>query len=921
MKQLILTLISIVAGFATAFGVPANSRPQDVRLPDGTALAVRLCGDESHRFFTTTDGYLISRSTDGFYYYLDENLIVTSRKASNISVRDTSERAFLSSINKDVSRAKMAQRSSMSKQKQQSSGLLTTFPTEGEVRGAVILVQYTDVSFSIPNANEEFSALLNQEGYSKFDGTGSARDWFLDQSSSAFNPHFDVYGPVTLPHPRAYYGENVGADDARAHEMLPHACDILDSEVDFSQYDADGDGWVDNVFLFYAGVGENLGVSAPADAVWPHSWDLIEATSEPFIYDGVRLNHYACSNEIDLEGRMDGIGTFVHEFSHVLGLPDMYATNGSSAFTPGEWDVMDGGSYNNNSRTPPNMTAYERYALDWLQPRKLTKAANIKLDDIAANTAAMIQTANENEYFLFENRQQKGWDRYVPGHGMLVWHVDYNANVWKYNTVNNRRDHQYVDIEEADQTENSGNRDGDCFPGTAFVTEFTDDTTPSMRSWDDTPQNMPITEIRESNGYIYFKVCGGRDEVDPVEAYEATEVGVDCFTASWSEANSGCRYILSVYTIDESVPGKPVTTYVPGWEARDLGAALSVVVSDLQPSTTYRYSVRVLDQELGMQSVGSNEITVTTLDATFDYLQPEITSIVQKNDSFEIAWNPVEDAEEYIVSVYTKNVGDGEKSLADFTGGVSAMQPGWESNSNLTYANAAYCGEAVPSLRFNADAQYLQTPVYADDIASISFWARGVSADPDARIEIYLRGKADWQLIGSLEVENGVGGRLYTCAEDETWNENCRQMKIVFRNGGKGSLALDDVKVIHGIYTDKVYVGGDESYWSGTWLSTTIEGLQAGTKYWTRVRARNGELFSKYSEERRLWFGSSSVLAIDRENANVKISGLNVTADVPLALYNMQGICVAKGEQSVTAPSAGIYLLRVGGEALKVVLK
>lgn len=919
-KHLLLTATMVAAATPTALGVPANPRPSEIRLPDGSTLTLKLEGDERNHFATTADGYVVEKGADGFFYYMGEDLLPTGIRATDVKHRLKPELDFISKIDRSSIRAAMSARPARIPRKTQDTHLLSTFPSQGEVRGAVILVEYSDVKFSVPDAHEEFTAMLNEPGYSNYGGTGSARDWFLDQSMGGFSPHFDVYGPVTLPHPRAYYGANSGGEDVRAHEMLIHACNILDEEVDFTRYDENDDGWIDNVFIFYAGYGENLGLGVPSECVWPHSWDLTEVTAIPYMYDGVRLNHYACTNEIDLNDRMDGIGTFVHEFSHVLGLPDLYSTNGSSAFTPGAWDVMDEGPYNNESRTPPNYSAYERHALGWLHPRELSQPANIRLDDISANTAAIVRTASDNEYFLLENRQQKGWDKYIPGHGMLVWHIDFNENVWKYNTVNDRKDHQYVDLEEADGMQSSINRDADCFPGTAGITEFTDDTMPSMRSWNGEGQNKPITDISEKDGRIHFKVCGGKNEVPAVEAYEATGVGIDSFTASWSEGNSGCSYVLSVYTTDISESGRPITDYVSGWESRNLGSRLSAMVTGLAPSTLYRYSVRAVDPETGRQSAASNEVTVTTLEATFDYLQPEITEVAESDSTFSLTWTPVDGAGEYLLSVYRKLPGEMAADDVDFTDGVSGMREGWESTSNLTYANAAYCGHAVPSLRFNADAQLLQSPVYSEPVSGVSFWARGVSASADARIEVFGKGRTEWQLIGVFEIENAAGGRQYCIEEDHTWPEGCNQIRIVFRNGGKGSLALDDVSVIYGACHGEEFIGGAENFWTGTGLSAEVSGLEPQKVYWARVRARSGDIFSRYSHERRLYY---STTGIDEATGDTRysVSGLDITADATLRLYNLQGMPVAEGHGSVTAPTPGVYIMTIGGSCTKLMLK
>lgn len=251
-------------------------------------------------------------------------------------------------------------------------------------------------------------------------------------------------------------------------------------DIDFSEYDNDGDGFVDSIFIFYAGYGENEG--APSWTIWPHSAELYSMYNLDLQFDGVRIDKYACSNE--LRGKsgqnLTGIGTFVHEYSHVLGLMDHYPTLlANREVSPGEWDVMDMGSYNNEGHTPPAYNSFERYTLGWLNPRRLTGPENVVLNPILeSNEAVCIQTDKEEEFFLFENRQNSGWDAYLPGHGMLVWHVDYDPELWELNHINNVSTHQNFDLVEADGIYGSGSRNGDPFPGTDNVRSFTSESNP-----------------------------------------------------------------------------------------------------------------------------------------------------------------------------------------------------------------------------------------------------------------------------------------------------------------------------------------------------------------------------------------------------------------------------------------------------------
>lgn len=259
-----------------------------------------------------------------------------------------------------------------------------------------------------------------------FGATGSVKEWFRENSTSftedgekiQFDPVFDLFGPVTLDNDMRYYGANDHyGNDQRAVDMVVEACTKLDDQIDFSQYDTDGDGLVDNIYIFYAGYGEADG--GGSNTIWPHSWDLSagKVPEELRTFDGVLVEHYACSNETDRTMRRpDGIGTFVHEFSHVLGLPDLYATNEyARSYTPGAYSVLDYGPYNNEGMTPPNYSTYERYALGWIEPEQFPVDEEIVIPPLAAtNRAHIVYTALDREYFLVENRVKDRWDEYLP---------------------------------------------------------------------------------------------------------------------------------------------------------------------------------------------------------------------------------------------------------------------------------------------------------------------------------------------------------------------------------------------------------------------------------------------------------------------------------------------------------------------------
>lgn len=394
--------------------------------------------------------------------------------------------------------------------------------TQGDVHGIVILVEFQDVKFRSADPKSQFTDYMNKEGYSEYYNLGSIRDYFVKNSMGLFRPSFDVYGPVTISRNRNDYGTTSSGNDGRNYEgarsALIEALDSLKKKesIDYSKYDNDGDGEIDFTYMFYAGVGANN--SGVVGAIWPHAWYIgnsVNKRSGKNMGNDIYANRYACSNEIDgyaykkdnSTDILGGIGTFAHEFSHVLGLPDMYDLKGNNPRkTPKKWDVMDNGNYNcpynsygTQNCAPPFYSAFERMSLGWMTPTELYTVGQVKLDKIDGNNAFSITNPNNpDEMFLLEYRTQKDWDVGQPNSGMLIWHIDYVASVWKEKTVNNDGNHMHVDIEEASPEIDKYARPYDVFPGTKVVTEFSD-----FRFWSGARAEVHIYGISESEDKTY----------------------------------------------------------------------------------------------------------------------------------------------------------------------------------------------------------------------------------------------------------------------------------------------------------------------------------------------------------------------------------------------------------------------------------
>lgn len=309
----------------------------------------------------------------------------------------------------------------------------------GKKKGLVILAEFSDKKFKSTNDREKYYNILNTRGYTSDEGfDGSVADYFLAQSGGLFELDFDVVGPYTTKYGYAYYGKNDEDDlDQHPEEMVIEMCRAANADVNFADYDWDGDGEVDEVFVVYAGKGE--ADSSNKNTIWPHMWSLDEA-QRWLTLDGVRINIYACANEIDSDGSINGIGTFCHEFSHCLGFADLYDISYSGAYGMGDFDLMAGGCYGGNGFCPVGYSGYEKMWCGWQQPIVLS-TEDVTVDSLKpmaqqGDFYIIYNDAHPDEYYIIENRQKKSWDKYIPERGLMITHVDYDEEVW-YNNIPN----------------------------------------------------------------------------------------------------------------------------------------------------------------------------------------------------------------------------------------------------------------------------------------------------------------------------------------------------------------------------------------------------------------------------------------------------------------------------------------------------
>lgn len=838
MKLKAFSLIAVISAMC-AWGAPSRMRPVTAVDPSGRAVTVIPVGDEHH------------------HYYVDEN----GKKVE-----------WLKSVDRPKSTPAMQKRV-----KDAQSGRVTSFPTNGKLPFLIVLVDFADKSFDFNNPAEEFSAMLSEPGFSRYNGCGSALDYYRDNSAGAFIPEFDVVGPVTMSRGYAYYGG--GSDDSQTGYMVIEACQSVDPYVDFSKYDLDGDGEVDNVYFFYAGMGEADG--GDANTIWPHAWTLTEQ-GRSLQLDGVKIDAYACSPELDGQRKPNGIGTFCHEFAHILGLPDLYASSYTGALHPETWSLMASGNYNEDGRRPPCLSSYERYELGWISPRELSYPLTVSLNPISENEACRISTERVNEYFLFENRQNEGWDLALPGHGMLVWHIDYNPNIWDRNVVNNTPSHQYVDIVEANNATSHSQDAGFTFPGRNNVTSFTADTRPALRSWAGIGIDLPITDIKESsNGIISFNVAGGKAPVGTVTGLKIDEVGMESCSLSWQEVPGAESYHVSVVDNDGGAP----FSFETDTENK------SVELTGLWPGREYLASVCAQDKyERGEFST----IVITMPQPDFFHIIPEMSDATDVTaTSFTASWSEVEGATSYLLSVSKVCYEVDRTDSFGFDNLV--LSDGWTMTGCAWSSIEGYFGQNAPSLRMSGDGASLSIPSNGVEISMLRFYAKGSSKSVGSSIDIYgANVEGTMFYIGCA----ALGPDADVIDIDVPANVFSLSLKL---SAAQSSVVayIDDIEITYAHRADVTVDSWDKKD-VGNVTSCRIDNLEPDILYSCRVTPLSDGQEGLTSEE---------YLVSTSKDSSV---GRPVTADESVNVYNGLGVLLKKDVDRKDAAAglpAGFYII------------
>ncbi len=482
--------------------VPAYPHPVEYTQPDGSVITIQLKGDERINWAETKDGYTILASRDGFYEYAmaDEegDLVLSGVRVSPAETRSEEEIRLLKQLDRGLFFSERQVEMMLDVWKMREEAASRSFPSTGERTLIAILMETPDVPFQ--KTQEDFDALFNQIGYTYGGASGSVKDYYLENSYGQFDLTVDVMGPYTAQNNMAHYGSTWEG----ARELATEAVHLAHPDVNYADYDNNGNGWVDGVYMIFAGYGEEAG--GGPNTIWSHAWAI-----DPVQFDGVSISRYACSPELRSNSGINitRIGVIGHEFGHILGAPDYYDTDGSGSGGhfpgTGAWDMMASGTWNNSGATPAHHNAYTKiYTYGWGTPHLLNQPDTVTmLNSIEhADHFYRINTNTPGEYYLLENRHHIGFDTHIPGEGMIIYHVHKEVAA-SGNAVNVGHPQKMYPVSAGAGNDPAGtpasygqiNSPQTPFPGSTNQSEFSDHSSPSALSWAGDNTLKPITNI------------------------------------------------------------------------------------------------------------------------------------------------------------------------------------------------------------------------------------------------------------------------------------------------------------------------------------------------------------------------------------------------------------------------------------------
>ena len=608
--------------------------------PDGTSFLATLKGDEFAKVLTTSDGCVVVKGDDGFYRYARFNAD-GSRESTGYKVGSEVPSLVLDGCRSIPWRALKAKTSGIreSRRGDAKRAIRTRASSPVKKHCIIILAQFQDVTFmNGTSRRQEFIDLITKKG------TNSVLDYFNDQFNGQYEFNFTVGPVVTLSKEMSYYGKNEDDKaglDIHPQELVKEACTLSDPYVDFSEFDDDHDGTVDNVFVIVAGKSEAEG--ADSDCLWPHQWFVPSLN-----LDGKRIVTYALSTELTVHSQNSSgqlvwglctIGTFCHEYSHVLGLEDYYDTDeeGSGGEAKTMWGttaLMDGGNFNNAGKTPPFYNALDREILRIGKP-EVMKTGTVTLEPVDRNGRYIIleNPDNHDEFFLFECRAPKGWDTYIGGSGLAIYHVDMSENFagwsddaarnvnaryrWENNEVNCNPSYECADMME---TSSDAMDVRQTFFPYRNVNSFNANSNPSFMFNDGTESPFAIAGITKNGENVTFTVYNSGETVPNATGIKS-EVYQDAAIITWESDVAGFTGPATVSWGTSSSSSKTVTVepYEPG--------KYSLTLEGLSPTTAYSANISFVRNEVAGEISVVDFLTKASQDGKKPYIYLEYLAL------------------------------------------------------------------------------------------------------------------------------------------------------------------------------------------------------------------------------------------------------------------------------------------------------
>ncbi|HOP05608.1 MAG TPA: M6 family metalloprotease domain-containing protein [Tenuifilaceae bacterium] len=804
----LMMLITAVSSRQEMNAVPAYPNPIEFRQPDGSIINIIMRGDEKVRWAQTLDGYTILFNKEGAYEYAIINekgdLVPSGIIVSSNQKRTQTEISLLSKQEKGLFFSK--EQVSIMKQiwdiKNQESK--NAFPTTGDRKLICILVGFKDKDFT--KTQDDFNNLFNQVGYSAGGATGSVKDYYLENSYQQFNLTVDIAGPYTISQNMSYYGANdEDGSDKKPQEMVTEAVYKANAMVDFSQYDNDSDGYVDGLYVIYAGYGEEAG--GGADAIWAHAWAI-----SPLYCDGKYVSRYSCSAELrgNSGTNITAIGVICHEFGHVLGAPDYYDTNyqtGGKYEGTGDWDMMAGGSWNNGGVTPAHHNGFTKTMIyQWAEVNMLEQDESVVLLNTIDDNSSYYRfdTQTSNEYFLIEYREKQGFDSAIPGSGMLIYHVHKGVmSAMNSNSINNTHPQKMYPVSanaQSDPTSSASsygniNSSTCVWTGLNGSTTFSDETIPSTKSWDGEVSKKALLNIHRDADAKTVTFDFVIVFTDP-EDFVAVPVSGNQIDISWT-VPEGQEVLLAYSETGEF--GVPVegTDYAAGEMIPDGGIVLFQGAEndfshiDLKSSSKYHYKIWMKLND-GNWSEG---------------VETDATTLVHVVDSFPWVDSFEGEVAEFSHWWLQENVDEGSQEWM-----VVA--------ENETNPSQAYDGDYFALLK-KVDREEFTTRLISPEFdflslvsAELSFWYfLEENTEVQDELRVYFKTTIDdeWALIENAEYTASVAE--WTKVTLELPEPLTATYYLAFEGVAKGG---------HGVCIDSVAVSGElKTLYS---LSLTIEG-------------------------------------------------------------------------------------------------